>query len=299
MSNYPYIDYCRISPNRSSRKGNKIRKITPHYCACNATLEGLGNGFAAPARKASANYGIDEYGRVGMYVQESDAAWTSSNLGNDRQAVTIEVANYPDSSVSAAAWDRLVDLCVDICRRNEIPCLTWTGGPDGTLTTHNMFADTSCPGPYLFSRMQELASIVNARLNPPAPQPGPAGPWTPIATDGWWGRETTLRLKQIIAATWWPWMEVNDRIDHQWPANRQKAATTGWGYDQSLAGDDAIRCLQALTGQVQDGILGPATISAVQYQLYTPVDGRLDGPSTAVKRLQENMCQGFLWVPHE
>lgn len=297
MSNSSFVEYTRISPNRSSRRGNAIRKITPHYAGCNASLEGLGNGFASPARRASSNYGIDEYGRVGMFVPEEEAAWTSSNLGNDRQAITIEVANYPDSSVSEAAWNRLIDLCVDICIRNNIPGLTWTGGPDGTLTTHNMFADTSCPGAYLFGRMQELAAIVNSRLQQPGPTP--AGPWTPIKVDGYWGRETTLRLKQIIAATWWPWIEVNDRVDHQWPANKQPACVGGWGYDKTLLGDDCIRCLQALTGQVQDGIMGPATISAMQYQLCTPVDGRLDAGSTAVRKLQENMCKGFLWVPHE
>lgn len=295
MSNYPQIDYTRISPNKSSRKGNAIRKITPHYCACDASLEGLGNGFAAASRRASSNYGIDKFGRVGLFVPEEEAAWTSSNLDNDRQAVTIEVANFPDSSISQAAWDRLIDLCVDVCRRNGIPGLTWTGDATGTLTVHRFFADTSCPGQWLFDRMPLLAAEVNARLQAP-PEPAPIV-WQPITVDGWWGRETSLRLKQIIAATWWPWIEQNDRIDHQWYENRQAACTGGWGYDRTLAGDDAIRCLQALTGQTQDGIWGPETCRSVQYQLGTVVDGVLDGPSPAVRKLQENMCRGFLWVP--
>lgn len=168
MSNSNLVSYTKISPNRTSPRQNTIKKITIHHMAGNLSVETCGNVFAPTSRKASANYGIGTDGRVGMYVEERDRAWTSSNRDNDNQAVTIEVANNsgaPNWTVSDAAYNKLIDLCVDICQRNGIKELIWTGDKNGTLTCHYMFAATACPGPYLKSKMPEIAAAVNARLN--------------------------------------------------------------------------------------------------------------------------------------
>lgn len=56
-------------------------------------------------------------------------------------------------------------MCTDICRRNGITRLDFTGNPEGNLTLHKMFSgQTECPGPYLESRMEEIAALVNERL---------------------------------------------------------------------------------------------------------------------------------------
>ena len=132
------------------------------------TLERLGTVFGNRDRQASSNYAVDTDGRVALYVEERDRAWTSSSKENDDQAVTIEVANDRmggDWHVSDEAYAALVELCTDICRRNGIPELTYTGDAGGTLTTHRMFRpETECPGPYLAGRMEELAREVNRRL---------------------------------------------------------------------------------------------------------------------------------------
>ena len=86
---------------------------------------------------------------------------------NDNRAVNIEVANCAtggDWPVSSAAYNRLIDLCVDICQRNGIKALNYTGDADGNLTEHRMFMATACPGPYLHERMPQIAAAVNARL---------------------------------------------------------------------------------------------------------------------------------------
>lgn len=173
MSNSPLVEYIHLSPNCNTRT-QKITKITPHHMAGNLTIETCGNVFAPSSRQASSNYGIGTDGRIGMYVEECNRAWTSSSAWNDQQAVTIEVANCSTGGewpVSDAAWESLVDLCVDICQRNDIPELVWTGDSSGSLTTHDMFASTNCPGPYLKSRMALLASEVNARLNGETTEP--------------------------------------------------------------------------------------------------------------------------------
>ena len=168
MSNSNLVSYTKISPNRTSPRKDTIKKITIHHMAGNLSVERCGDVFAPESRKASANYGIGTDGRVGMYVEEKDRAWTSSNADNDNQAVTIEVANNsgaPNWTVSDVAYSKLIELCVDICQRNGIKELIWTGDKTGTLTCHYMFAATACPGPYLKAKMPEIAAEVNARLN--------------------------------------------------------------------------------------------------------------------------------------
>lgn len=167
MSNSKLVTYTRKSPNYSSRNGKKIKKITIHHMAGNLTVKQCGNVFASSSRQASANYGVDNYGGVGLYVDEKYRAWTSSNRANDEQAVTIEVANdggAPKWHVSDKALKKTIDLCVDICERNGIDRLNYNGKKSGTLTRHNMFAATSCPGPYLQSKFEYIENEVNRRL---------------------------------------------------------------------------------------------------------------------------------------
>ena len=42
--------------------------------------------------------------------------------------------------------------------------LNYNGKSSGTLTRHNMFAATTCPGPYLQSKFNYIESEVNRRL---------------------------------------------------------------------------------------------------------------------------------------
>lgn len=91
MSNSPLVNYTKISPNSTNPRNASIKKITVHHMAGNLTVEECGNQFASAARKVSSNYGIGSDGRVGMYVEEKNRAWSSANKDNDEQAVTIEV----------------------------------------------------------------------------------------------------------------------------------------------------------------------------------------------------------------
>lgn len=167
MSNSPLVDFTLISPNSTNPRKSKIKKITIHHMAGNLSVESCGNVFQNKSRKASSNYGIGTDGSVGLYVDEKNRAWTSSNADNDNQAITIEVANdggAPDWHVSDAALAKLIDLCVDICKRNGIEKLNFTGDKSGNLTMHKYFTATACPGPYLESKFPYIANEVNKRL---------------------------------------------------------------------------------------------------------------------------------------
>ena len=165
MSSLAQGAYIAHSNNyQKGRNGQKICKFTPHIMAGILTGKQCAvNIFQNPNRIASANYCIGNDGDIVCNVYEEDRAYTSSSRSNDNQAITVEVSNCEyggDWKISDKAWNTLVKLAVDVCRRYNFR-LVYDGTPNGSLTRHNMFANTSCPGKYLQSRFQELADTVN------------------------------------------------------------------------------------------------------------------------------------------
>lgn len=174
MSNSPLVDYTRISPNKNSPRNHKIDTITIHFVVGQCTAETLGNIFAPTSRQASSNYGVGTDGKIGMYVEEKDRSWCSSNAANDNRAVTIEVASDTKHpyAVNDRAFAALLDLVTDICKRNGIKKLVWStkkadrvNHKNGcNMTVHRDYANKSCPGDYLYNRHGEIAAEVNRRL---------------------------------------------------------------------------------------------------------------------------------------
>ncbi len=77
--------------------------------------------------------------------------------------------------MNATVYATLIKLCVDICKRNGKKKLIWLGDKNKTLnytpksdemvlTVHRWFANKSCPGDWLYSRLGDLASKVTAQL---------------------------------------------------------------------------------------------------------------------------------------
>lgn len=174
MNNSSLVSYTKISPNKTSPRNHKIDTITIHCVVGQCSLETLGNIFSSPSTQASCNYGISYDGKVGMYVEEKDRSWCSSNRENDNRAITIEVASDTTHpyAVKKAAYDKLIDLLVDICKRNGIPKLLWKADKNligqvdkQNMTVHRWFEYKDCPGEYLYSRHGEIARLVNQRLS--------------------------------------------------------------------------------------------------------------------------------------
>lgn len=186
MSNSPLVSYTKISPNKSSPRNHKIDTVTIHCVVGQCSVETLGNVFAPTSRQASSNYGIGYDGRIGMYVEEKDRSWCSSNAANDNRAITIEVASDTKApyAVNAKAYAALIDLLVDICKRNGIKELVWsTNKADRVnhkngcnMTVHRDYANKSCPGTYLYERHAQIASEVNKRLGSTNIKPAPEKP---------------------------------------------------------------------------------------------------------------------------
>ena len=176
-TNSPLVSYTCISPNHNSPRNHAIDTITIHMVVGQCTVETLGSIFKPTSRQASSNYGVGTDGRIGMYVFECDRSWCSSSAVNDNRAITIETASdtfYP-YKVNDKAYNALIKLCADICKRNGKTKMVWCGTLGRTnarsfapnemrMTLHRWFASTSCPGFFLESHMQDIADKVNKLL---------------------------------------------------------------------------------------------------------------------------------------
>lgn len=178
MSNSKLVVYTKLSPHCTKPRQGKIKGISIHTMAGPGSVEGCGQVFQTS--EASSHYGIGPDGRIGQYVLEENRAWCCSHKV-DHEVVTIEVSSiqaYKEPyECTAAAFESLIDLCVDICQRNGIKELIWKEGrqycPAFTgnwavcnMVPHRYTTDKgkSCPGNYLFGKYGEIAERVNARL---------------------------------------------------------------------------------------------------------------------------------------
>jgi N-acetyl-anhydromuramyl-L-alanine amidase AmpD len=174
MSNSSLISYTKLSPNNSGKRKYVIDTITIHCMAGNCSIETCGNIFANSSASASSNYGIGSDGRIALYVDEANRSWCTSSSANDNRAVTIEVANTVAADpwpVSDAAYESLIKLVADICKRNNIKKLLWKADKSligqvdqQNMTVHRWFANKACPGDYLYNRHADIAKKVNAIL---------------------------------------------------------------------------------------------------------------------------------------
>ena len=197
FTNSPLATLRRIrNSNRNAPRNQPITKITWHHVAGVMTSQNLLNWGHDPRCTGSWQYGVGNDGIIHQLINESDRAWTSSNATNDHQAVTIEVANStsaPYWEIGGRAWDAAIHLTVDIIRRNPgitrrdgRPGLYFDGTPNASLTFHDMFTNTACPGPFIRRRAQQICDEVNAKLDglagtltpplPPTPNPTPQNP---------------------------------------------------------------------------------------------------------------------------
>ena len=185
MSNSPLVNYTKISPNKTKNRNHAIDTITIHCVVGQVSVETLGNIFQT--KQASSNYGIGLDGRVGMYVEEKDRSWCSSNAANDHRAITIECASDMKEpyAIKGVVYNKLIDLVTDICKRNGIKKLVWSNSKSDrvnhkngcNMTCHRDYANKSCPGTYIYEREGKIADEVNRRLNgdTPTPEPTPKG----------------------------------------------------------------------------------------------------------------------------
>lgn len=175
-TNSSLIDCTVLSPNHSGQRTHKINRITPHCVVGQLSAESIGHCFPN-GREASCNYGVGYDGRQCLIVEEKNRSWCTSSRENDQRAITIEVASDKTApyAFTNEAYRGLVELCIDICKRNGFKKVLWFGDKnkslsyepkDGecVLTVHRWFANKSCPGDWMYNRMGQLAAEINAAI---------------------------------------------------------------------------------------------------------------------------------------
>lgn len=212
MSNSSLVSYERISPHKNKRQQSRyyctIDTITIHCMAGNMTAKACCDYFATTGKEVSSNYTIGSDGSVGLSVPEDYRSWCTSDRANDYRAITIEVANDGGADtgwhVSDTAMSALIELVADVCRRNGITKLTWSKSKaervnhvNGcNMTVHRDYANKTCPGDFLYNRMEYIAEQVNAKIGAIATTPTPE----PVDDELYRVRKTWEDVKSQIGA---------------------------------------------------------------------------------------------------
>lgn len=174
-TNSPLVSYTCLSPNHNGQRTHTIDTITIHYCVGQCSVERMGEIYALESRKSAYNYGVGFDGRIGLYVDEANSSMSTSSNENDQRSINIVVASDTTApyAVKDKAYNALIKLVADICKRNGIDELVWSTSKDNRLnrtdgcnvTVHMDFAQKSCPGKFLYDRMGDIVEKANRLIN--------------------------------------------------------------------------------------------------------------------------------------
>lgn len=274
------------------RGGNKINKVVIHHNGGNLSIQQCYNVWLT--RQASAHYQVDANGSIGQLVHDVDTAWHAGDFGANQTSIGIEHADISSSPwrVSDATLDNGAHLVAAICKRYGLGRPQW----GVNVFPHRQFSSTECPASlagdqnaaYMAKAQAYYASMTGTSPAPapaPAPAPEPAGG---LAVDGWWGSATTTALQSVLGTP------GDGIVSSQWTGRKGilAACTSGWEFTNDPKGSQLIAAMQRAMGIDDDGIAGPDFVNALEKRYGYNPDGRLDGPSNTVMRMQENLRKG-------
>jgi hypothetical protein len=136
---------------------------------------------------------------------------------------------------------------------------------------------------------------VNANAPTPAKPSTPAKKDGDITADGYWGKNTTIKLQTVFKKMGYD-ISIDGIISNQWLKYADKNPgldddTFDWDKKPNGKGSKLIKAMQKWAGmpaKEQDGEIGTKTIKAIQKKLgCSIVDGKVSAPSNMVKALQK------------
>ena len=201
MTKSSLTNIVQVTTNSSPRGNNRIERITPHCIVGQMSAVSCANlkNFK-PGGCASANYIIGKDAEILLNVPEERRAWTTggdkkvngrTGSQNDYKAITFECASDAKSpyAFKTVVYEKLIALCVDICKRYGRTKLLWFSTPQEAeaykvkddemiLTWHRWYDYRACPGDWCYSRGKEIAERVTAQLGGVTPKPTPTPTYT-------------------------------------------------------------------------------------------------------------------------
>ena len=164
------------------RGGQKIKYIVRHHNAGILTIDGCWQVWQD--RPASAHYQVENSGRIGQLVNDSDTAWHAANQLRNQQSIGIEHANSggadQDWPISDTVIKQGARLAAALCRYYKL------GRPEygKNIRDHKETGSTSCPyhlaygGKYHQAWMNEAQRFYDELTGKspgkkPTPQKGP------------------------------------------------------------------------------------------------------------------------------
>ena len=138
------------------RGGTPIRRFIVH--ATQGSLQSAANRFNNPSSSVSAHYGIDKYGNIEQYVDDSDTAYHAGNWQINQDSIGIELEDMldgvepTDEQYEAIAWliqakSRLYSI---------VPS-------DSTIEPHKRYRATLCPGD---TNVNKIIQMVQSKKEP-------------------------------------------------------------------------------------------------------------------------------------
>lgn len=238
-----------FSGNYTKGRTAKISEIAIHHMAGVMTAEQCGKLWQKVGRKGSSTYGIGNDGTIANYVDENDTAWCNSNWESNCRAVSIEVSNSMTGGnwiVSDSALNSLIKLVADIAKRNNLGTLI----KGKNVTWHSMYTATTCPGPYLLSKMDYIIAEANKINNNSSNVPSSTTNNFLPARGYFMKGDKHSNVAKIA-----------DFMYKTFPAYTNKKALGDYYGNYIIA---SIKEFQKRTGLTPDGCTGPITLSKLQ-----------------------------------
>lgn len=235
--------------NYTKGRTAKISEIAIHHMAGVMTAEQCGKLWQKKGRKGSSTYGIGNDGTIANYVDENDTAWCNSNWASNCRAISIEVSNSMTGGnwiVSDSALNSLIKLVADVAKRNSLGTLV----KGKNVTWHSMYTATTCPGPYLLSKMDYIIAEAN-KINNSTAKPTSATNNAFLPARGYFKKGDKHPNVAKIA----------DFMYKTFPAYTNKKALGDYYGNYIIA---SIKEFQKRTGLTPDGCTGPITLSKLQ-----------------------------------
>jgi len=307
MAIYPKATWRKVAWAAISRGAVKPTVVVLHSTASEATSQ---YNYFNTSKAACSHFHVDRFGNVEQYIDTANKSCSETGAGNP-YCVSIETQSDLNAKDpwTAAQETAIVELLQWLNKTHGIPLVAKTkADKTAGIGWHRLGVNGNFPAlpSVLAGRTQrgggDLWSSATGKTCPGdaritqipglIARAGGATTTPQLTVDGVWGRDTTLRLQQVLGTA------ADGVISDQTPAYGDKSTAlveSGWEFvhGKSKGGSNLVRAIQKRLGLTQDGVFGPATGKALQAHYGFAGDGYFEMPnSNTIKAMQKALNAG-------